>query len=231
MGLKDFFFETTEDDKKTKEKPQSEKSGIPKIPGSNNAPSIQFTETAQTVNTVYNVPSSGISTDDLSKFNKHFDDLFEQANLPGPDYYEFSKMCQAMTTLTDDQKYPAAFMGLQVQGLTKQKLIESTTHYIAIIDDDAKNFSSVIDGKLMAEVTTKRQAADAKKASIAQKEEMIKNLQADILKDNQEMMNLSNEANEQERKANEKANVYKIACEARKNSINTDLQKINTYLK
>ena len=26
---------------------------------------------------------------DISKFEKHFQELFDKANLPGPDYYEF----------------------------------------------------------------------------------------------------------------------------------------------
>jgi hypothetical protein len=28
----------------------------------------------------------------IDKFDRHFETLFDQANLPGPDYYEFWKM-------------------------------------------------------------------------------------------------------------------------------------------
>jgi hypothetical protein len=173
----------------------------------------------------------GITEDDLQKFNQHFDDLFEKANLPGPDYFEFSKMCQAMKTLTEDVKFPAAFGGLQVQGLTKEKLVESANHYIMIIEEDSSKFNTAIDQKILAEVQNKRLTVENKRKSILEREEMIKNLQQEIEKESLEISRLEAEALDQEQKANHKATTYKAACEARKAMINSDLQKINNLIK
>ncbi len=173
----------------------------------------------------------GITEDDLQKFNQHFDDLFEKANLPGPDYFEFSKMCQAMKTLTEDVKFPAAFGGLQVQGLTKEKLVESANHYIMIIEEDSSKFNNAIDQKILAEVQNKRLTSENKKKSILEREEMIKNLQQEIEKESLEISRLEAEALDQEQKANHKSLTYKAACEARKAMINSDLQKINNLIK
>src|SRR4051812_32911846 len=72
-------------------------------------------------------PSVHISTDVSSKFREHFNSLFSEANLPGPGYYEFSKMTAAMQVIADEKsRFCAAFAGLEVQGLDKQKLLSST---------------------------------------------------------------------------------------------------------
>lgn len=216
MGILDLFIEKTEDDN-----PKEQKSTVPPI-GSNPIP----------VPPLPSYSTVGVTNqNDIDKFNEHFEELFQQANLPGPDYFEFSKMCQAMSALPDDTKFPAAFGGLSVQGLTKQSLLESAQHYINIIDEDAKKFASAIDGKLIADVKNKRATAEAKKAEIAQKNEMIAKLQAEVQAQYTEIATLESEATDQEQKANQKLLVYKSACENRKNMIGLDVQKINSLIK
>lgn len=225
MGILDLFIERTDEPKKEEAAPVST-SSVPKL---NTVPPVAGTTVNYTSTVV--TPSGGISTDDMAKFNEHFDSLFDQANLPGPDYYEFSKMCQAMATLPEDAKFPAVFTGLQVQGLTKEKLMESAKHYIAIIDEDAKKFNSAIDGKLMAEAKMKLQEATNKEKALQDKINMIAQLQAELQKDTEDIEKLKYEASEQERKATEKLNTYKVACDTRKSSIESDVAKINTYIK
>jgi hypothetical protein len=218
MGILDLFIEKTEDDK-----PKEQKSTVPPI---GTIPSSIPSTPLQS----YTTPGV-IDQNDIEKFNVHFEELFQQANLPGPDYFEFSKMCQAMSTLPDDTKFPAIFGGLSVQGLTKQSLLDSANHYINIIDEDAKKFAGAIDGKLMAEVKAKRASAETKKGEIAQKNEMIAKLQAEVQAQYTEITTLEMEATDQEQKANQKLLVYKSACENRKNMINLDVQKINSLIK
>jgi hypothetical protein len=223
MGLLDYFIER-------EEKPQD-------VSKSNTPPTLSQNGTVPPISTPMEARPSAyqgtisVSQDDLQKFNQHFDELFDKANLPGPDYFEFSKMCQAMNTLTDDVKFTAAFGGLQVQGLTKEKLLESANHYINIIDEDANKFNTAIDQKILADVQSKRSGADQKRKSIADREEMIKNLQQEIANESIEISKLESEASEQEQKANQKSLTYKAACEARKAMITSDLQKINNLIK
>jgi len=223
MGFLDFFIErdeTTKEAVSTNAPPSLTKNNVvPPIPTPMEARPTSYQGTVS------------VTQDDLQKFNQHFDELFDKANLPGPDYFEFSKMCQAMNTLTEEIKFPAAFGGLQVQGLTKAKLLESANHYIAIIDEDASKFNSAIDQKILADVQNKRSEAGQKRKSISEREEMIKNLQNEIANESIEISKLETEASDQEQKANQKSLTYKAACEARKAMIASDLQKINNLIK
>jgi hypothetical protein len=222
MGFIDFFIER-EEKKPTDSAKPAESTGIstpPVIPTSF-TPGVQATVT----------PSTSVSADDMVKFNQHFEELFDKANLPGPDYFEFSKMCQAMGSLTEDVRITAAFNGLQVQGLDKQKLLDSAVHYIKIIDEDSAKFNSAIDGKLLAEASFKKSQAEEKLISVAKKNEMIAQLQAEILKETQESEQLKIEGLDIERKATEKVTTYKAVCEARKTSITSDIEKIKIYIK
>jgi hypothetical protein len=226
MGFLDLFIEKTDEAKPEASKNTPPKLGTPPpmFDSGTVAPSIVPVTPLAT-------PAVTVSNDDMTKFMQHFDELFDQANLPGPDYYEFAKMCQAMSALPDNTKFSAAFSGLQVQGLTKAKLLESAQHYIAIIDEDAAKFNNAIDQKILADVKQKRDDIEKKKKALADKVQLISQLQAELENDNREIVTLTSDADEQERKATEKGAVYKQACQTKKNQISEDLTKINTHIK
>jgi hypothetical protein len=226
MGFLDNFFERTDEPVK----PEASKNTPPKL----GTPSPMFDAgvvTPSAVSTPVGSSTATLSDDDMKKFMQHFDELFDQANLPGPDYYEFAKMCQAMSALPDDTKFVAAFSGLQVQGLTKAKLLESAQHYIAIIDEDAAKFNTAIDQKILADVKQKRDNIEKKKKSLSDKVQLIAQLQAELTNDNTEITSLTADADDQERKATTKGAIYKQACQTRKDQISGDLTKINTHIK
>ena len=106
------FIEVNDDKKPEAEKPpETKESYQPAKP----QPTASYTGTA--------AGNSYASTGN-SKFKEYFDKLFKEANIPGPDYFEFSKMIEAMQAVPDEQvRYITAFAGLSVQGLDKQKLL------------------------------------------------------------------------------------------------------------
>lgn len=220
MGFLDYFIEKTDDPTPVG------KTSVPPIGQS--VPSIPSNTQPVYTTPVYTTP---ISQPDLAKFEAHFDELFNKANLPGPDYYEFIQMTKAMVTLTDDVKFPAVFSALQVQGLTKEKLLQTAQQYVGVIEADAQQFNSAIDTKIVGEIKKKKENLASMQASIKQKEDMIKQLQTDIVNENANIMTITEEIVNDERKYNEKTVVYKTACDNRKQAITNDIQKINSYIK
>jgi hypothetical protein len=98
------------------------------------------------------------------RFAGHFDQLLSEANIPGPDYYEFSRMIGVMQGIPDEgARYSAAFAGLQVQGLDKQRLLTTAGEYLRILDTDARNqFQQTVDAALQEKVHGKEKEAEEK---------------------------------------------------------------------
>ena len=212
MGIIDFFVER-------EEKPDEKKEVI----------STPVTIAQPTI-----IPSvAPVATADTEKFASHFDSLFDQANLPGPDYYEFSKMVAAINApgMAEDTKMTAAFTGLGIQGLTKQKLLDSANQYIAIIDEDSRKFEDALKNKIDTELEARKKKASSIAEKIKQTEELIKKMQDEMQQDRLQIDVINKEVAEQEAAISSKVTGYRTASEARKQMIAADIQKINTYLK
>lgn len=205
------FVEVGDDKKPEAEKPaEATQSFQPKLQPA-------FTSTGTTVNSRYTSPGN-------SKFKDYFEKLISEANLPGPDYFEFSKMIEAMQAVPDEQvRYLTAFAGLRVQGLDKQKLLSTAAQYLQLLDTDAINFHNTVDTAIQEKVHEKKRQMEEKEKRIQQLMQEISALQNDLL-------NLQGEIKENEAKIEANTGGYKYESEAIKNRINTDMEKIKRYI-
>jgi hypothetical protein len=171
------------------------------------------------VEPVKNVPSNSIE-----KFNQYFDQLFNEANLPGPDYFEFAKMTQAMATIADEKaRFSAAFAGLSVQGLDKIKLLQTAEAYLKILETDAANFNSTVDAALAEKVQAKHQ-------EMAQKEQRIEQLTREMSDLQNQIQLLQLEVKENEEKIESNTGGYKLAAGKMKQQITMDIEKIKQHI-
>lgn len=171
----------------------------------------------------FNTPATpSVSSSD--KFRNYFDKLFQDSNIPGPDYFEFSKMVEAMSAIPDEKtKYLTAFAGLSIQGLDKKKLLDTANHYLALIDADAKTFHSMVAKALQEKVTAKKKEMD-------DKTKRIQDLNKEIAELSNGLQAISNEVKENEEKINANAANYQHEMVQIKERISQDAQKINQYI-
>jgi hypothetical protein len=206
------FVEVNDDNKPETEKQPANKEGMPKT----QEPAPSFTSTTATNSYTTQVNSS--------KFKDYFEKLFREANLPGPDYFEYSKMLEAMQAVPDEQvRFITAFAGLSVQGLDKQKLLSTAGQYLQMLETDAQNFHSSVDAALQEKVVEKKRLMEEKEKRIQQLMQEISALQNDLL-------NTQAEIKENEAKIEANTGGYKYESEAIKNRIARDIEKIKTYI-
>ena len=160
----------------------------------------------------------------IEKFKQYFDRLFKDANLPGPDYFEFSKMTEAMMSIQDEKaRYTAAFAGLSVQGLDKQKLLHSATQYVQVLETDANNFHTTVDAALKEKVQNKQQEIESNSKRMEALAKEIGDLQNRINA-------LQLEVKENEEKIESNSGAYTREMQNMKNRILQDIKKIEQYI-
>lgn len=180
-------------------------------------------EETNNTSTVSRAPNPSPAVDN-SKFRQYFEKLFQEANIPGPDYYEFSRMIEAMNGITHEQsRYAAAFAGLQVQGLSREKLLSTAADYLQVLEKDAGNFLSTVDATLQEKVYGKQKEMDEKTARIEQLSREINDLQHQVTL-------LKDEVKENEQKIGESTGSYKTAMENMKSRILLDMEKIKQFI-
>lgn len=183
------------------------------------------------------IPKPGVSKvslnhDEIEKFEKHFETLMNESNLPGPDYFEFCKMMEALEAAVPDEKarYAAVFASLGVQGLSKEKLINSAAKYKSVIQDDKAKFEIAVNDKLKGEVDSRKTQLKEFENKIVQNGEMIKKLTQEIADAQSKLQSLQSEITDKESKIKLNSDGYAIACDAMLTKINIDIQKIESLL-
>jgi hypothetical protein len=183
------------------------------------SPDVRPAEPAQsTVTTTPVTPAAE------QRFAGYFDKLFSDANIPGPDYYEFARMIGAMQAITDERaRYAAAFAGLQVQGLDKEKLLSTANEYLRVLEADTEQFQKTVDTALQEKVHHRTAEAE-------EKGRRIEALSREILELQQQIGVLQKEVAEAKEKLDASSNGYAAESERRKQQILADIGKIKQFI-
>ena len=158
------------------------------------------------------------------RFADYFNKLFSDANIPGPDYYEFARMTDAMQAIADERsRYSAAFAGLQVQGLDKEKLLSTANEYLRVLTTDADHFQKTVEAALQEKVNSRSAEAE-------EKSRRIQALSQEILELQQQIAAMQSEIAESKEKLMASSSGYAAECERRKQQIESDIEKIKQYI-
>ncbi len=178
------------------------------------------------------VPRGPENLAEAEKFEKYFNNLFDKANFPGPDYFEFYKTMETLEAHIKDENalVAATFSSLAIQGLTKKKLLDTAHQYKDIIEQDHKNFDRALDEKMKAEVGQREVHLQKLTQEITSNSEKIQALTKEISEMQTQMGKLKTELLEQENKLTKNKQGYQVASQAVLNKIATDIKKIETIL-
>lgn len=169
-----------------------------------------------------------VSDENSKKFVEHFDKLFSDQNLPGPDYFEYSKMTEAMGDLDPVVKIKSSFAALQSQKLTKEVLLSSANHYLEAIQKDKENFIKAIEESVIN--NSKAKEIESLEIKIAKNKAIIESLTLEIDNDEQRTNSLSAEINDEHQKMINNKNSYDLACSKRIEQIKKDIDLITTQI-
>jgi chromosome segregation ATPase len=177
-------------------------------------------------------PVSNFNQEELDKFSAHFAQLFEEANLPGPDYYEYWKMMETLESHIPDEnaRMSAVFASLAIQGLTKQKLLDSAAVYKGVIEKDNTEFEKALNQKSRTDIDSRNKTITDLENKITSNSALIQKLTKEITDAQTAIATLKNEVSQEEQKLATKKNGYTIACNAMLNKLAYDVQKIQTTL-
>jgi hypothetical protein len=193
----------------------------PELPLKQQMTTDQSTPVVKSFDTTQTATATPVNAD----LKQHFLELIKQNNLPGPDYYEFTLMLDAMHLVTNPEvKYVSAFNALKAQGMSLEVLLQPAEKYKAIIVADQKEFEAEFGNVFKSKVADK-------KALVEQKAQEVQALAVKIQTINEEMKAMSAEISNDETQLTVQKNQYITAGNSVVQDIEMQLGQIKTYIK
>lgn len=159
------------------------------------------------------------------KFVEMLTGVIGQNNIPGQDYFEFKQTLDAMASLPIDEKnkFLTIFTTFKLQGCSKETLMTSIDKYISVINNEMTNFNSELVSQRESTVAQKLSQVEEARKKVESLNKEISDLNAFIITTTQEAQN--SEIKLQMTEANFTKSVEKVI-----GMLNSDKEKINTYL-
>ncbi len=178
-------------------------------------------------------PAGPMSQQDIDKFTRHFKEVFDKANLDGLDYYEFSKMMDMLESTIPDEttRIATVFATLSIQGLTKDRILETARHYLSVFENDKVQFEKAAAEKASQEVDERRAKIAAMERTILDNTEMIKKLTQEITNTQAAIASHQKEIVLYDTKIAASKGSYISAYQAMNNKILSDIQKLTNIIK
>jgi predicted nucleic acid-binding Zn-ribbon protein len=134
-------------------------------------------------------------------------------------------MVAALKAVPDEfSRYCAAFAGLQVQGLTRDRLLSTADEYLKVLETDAAHFHSTVEAALQEKVQDKKAQAEEMFARIGALSKEIDDLQSQIT-------TLQAGIRDSEQKITARSGDYSAESTSRQQEIAGDIEKIKQYIR
>ncbi len=206
-------------EEETSEKPKTESTDSEKPDSSNSSQSAA--PAAKTEGTVDN------------KIIERLLKIIDDNNLDGFDYLEYKKSLKALEKMPMDEatKYRSAFATASTMGVTLDKLVKTTEHYLGILKSENSNFSTASKSEVKRRVSDKQEQVKQFENLIKEKSEKIKALTKEITKHQKQIESIKNEINQSQQKISDTQLNFEKSYLFLKEQMENDIKKMTQYLK
>jgi hypothetical protein len=106
----------------------------------------------------------------------------ESNNMDGFDYLEYKNSLKSIESVIPDEvmRYKSAFEMAKTMGLSKEKLIQSASHYLNILISEDKKFKDALENQKAKQIQGRADQLAAIEKSVVEKQQMIEKLNKEI---------------------------------------------------
>lgn len=156
----------------------------------------------------------------------------ENANKEGFDYLEYKTSLQSLQKMDMDEhtRYKSAYAMARTLGLTKDKLLQSADHYIAILKSEEKKFKDALLNQKAKQVGDREVMLKNIEKTIAEKHAAIEKLKAEIENSQQQFIKVRDEISDAVQKIDNTNAQFMHALQSVLVQITEDRTRIQNYI-
>ncbi len=156
----------------------------------------------------------------------------EKANLPGFDYLEFRMAVDNLKKMNLDEitAIRSAFATMSTMGLTKDKIIETATHYRSVLIKEREHFDAASQKQQDLKIGQNLQQVEELKRKIADNELKIKQLQEEVEVSRTKIRELDYERDNASAKIDDAKTKYFFTHQSILNLMEKDIENMRQHL-
>lgn len=197
---------------------------------------VSSTDTPATANEPETPANAGALVPQGKTSEKFYDILLgamEANNQEGFDYLEFKKSLQTLAQMPMDEKtrYLSAFAAAQSMGITHQKLSDSATLYLNVLQSEDAKFQESVNAQRQKQIGNKEKAIEDMEATIKVKGEQIARLTTEIQQHQSDMEKMKEDISDAVVKIETTLSDFHATYTELTGQINKDVENMIKYLK
>jgi archaellum component FlaC len=153
-------------------------------------------------------------------------------NLDGSDYLEFKDSLHSLKNVIDDEatRYKSSYAVLSNNGVTKEKLIETSQHYIGVLKEEKTNFESTFRNQQAKQVKAREDKIVKLTQGLEKRKVQLQKLITEIESMEEQLKGAKKEVNQVAGKVQLTKDQFMASYHMIIDQINTDVSKIKKYI-
>lgn len=166
------------------------------------------------------------------KFTEVLFSAMERDNPEGFDYLEFKQSLRSLEKMPMDEstRFQSAFAMAKTLGATPANLLQSASNYIAVLKEESGKFEEAMGKQKEEKIGQKVKQMDALTTTIAQKQETIKKLTAEIEAHHRQAEQLKKEVEQAAQKVETTKNDFIASYNVLVSQIQQDIDNMKKFL-